>query len=100
MSEPKEDTWLIELPDDETRIVTTTQLLEMEKTAEEFDGFYGWRVVKKIEAMSNDHLPAPDFDDDDEFQCCDNCDRPDACADFGCAIKSGLRKTFNEDGIF
>ena len=48
MSEPKEDTWLIELPDDETRIVTTTQLLEMEKTAEEFDGFYGWRVVKKM----------------------------------------------------
>jgi len=47
----KEDTWLIELPDDETRIVTTTQLFEMEKTAEEFDGFYGWRVVKKIEPM-------------------------------------------------
>ena len=30
--------------------------------------------------------------DDDEFQCCDNCDLPDACADFGCAIKKGIRK--------
>ena len=31
-------------------------------------------------------------DDEDDFQCCDNCDLPDACADFGCAIKSGVRK--------
>ena len=35
----------------------------------------------------------PDFDDMDEdtFQPCDNCDLPDACADFGCAIKQGLK---------
>lgn len=31
-------------------------------------------------------------EEDDEFQCCENCDLPDACADFGCAIKSGVRK--------
>lgn len=31
-------------------------------------------------------------DDEDNFQCCDNCDLPDACADFGCAIKQGLRE--------
>lgn len=29
-------------------------------------------------------------DDDDEFQPCNDCDGHDACADFGCAIKSGL----------
>jgi len=43
-----EDKWLIELADEETKIVTTTELLKMEADAEEFDGFYGWRVVKKI----------------------------------------------------
>lgn len=36
------------------------------------------------------------FDDDDyeedDFQSCDDCDLPDACADFGCAIKNGVRK--------
>lgn len=33
-----------------------------------------------------------DEDGDPEFQECDNCDLPDACCDFGCAIKSGIRK--------
>ena len=33
-----------------------------------------------------------DYDDEDDFQCCDKCDLPDACADFGCAIKLGVRK--------
>lgn len=36
-----------------------------------------------------------DYDDDadieEEFDCCANCDLPDACSDFGCAIKQGLR---------
>jgi hypothetical protein len=31
-------------------------------------------------------------DDDSDFQPCDECDLPDACEDFGCAIKSGVRK--------
>lgn len=30
--------------------------------------------------------------DDDCFDPCSDCDLPDACADFGCAIKAGLRK--------
>lgn len=30
-------------------------------------------------------------DDWDYFICCDNCDLLDACADFGCAIKTGVR---------
>jgi hypothetical protein len=40
-----------------------------------------------------------DFDDD-HFEVCANCDLPDACYDFGCAIKSGIRKNNPEDGIF
>jgi len=31
-------------------------------------------------------------DDEDSWQSCDNCDLPDGCEDFGCAIKSGVRK--------
>lgn len=30
--------------------------------------------------------------DDDNFQCCVDCDLPDACRDFGCAIKAGIVK--------
>lgn len=33
-----------------------------------------------------------DNDLDDDFQCCDDCDLPDACADFGCVIKEGLKR--------
>ena len=32
-----------------------------------------------------------DLDEDEDFQSCSNCDLPDACADFGCAIKAGLK---------
>jgi hypothetical protein len=36
------------------------------------------------------------YDDDNEetdFQCCDDCDLPDACSDFcQCAIKEGIKK--------
>jgi len=31
-------------------------------------------------------------DDDDDFDHCATCDQPDACSDFGCAIKKGLRQ--------
>lgn len=34
-----------------------------------------------------------DYDDDeDDFEPCVNCDLPDACADFGCAIKAGIKE--------
>jgi hypothetical protein len=29
--------------------------------------------------------------EDDGFECCSDCDLPDACADFGCAIEKGIR---------
>lgn len=34
-----------------------------------------------------------DFDgEENNFNPCDNCDQPDACEDFGCAIKTGVRQ--------
>lgn len=33
--------------------------------------------------------------EDDEFECCDECDLPDACSDFGCAIKAGIKSPEN-----
>ena len=47
----------------------------------------GWEVSydnawgREVEAMN----------DDGEFCFCDNCDLPDACEDFGCAIKQGVK---------
>lgn len=31
-----------------------------------------------------------DYDDEDYFDPCSDCDGHDACADFGCAIKAGI----------
>jgi len=42
------DKYLIKLSDDELLEVTAEELLKLEADAEEFDGFYGWIVVKKI----------------------------------------------------
>jgi len=33
-----------------------------------------------------------DYNEDDGFEPCNDCDLPDACSDFGCAIKSGIKK--------
>ena len=33
-----------------------------------------------------------DYEDEDNWQPCDDCDLPDACEDFGCAIKNGIRE--------
>lgn len=36
-------------------------------------------------------ISEPDFfDEEDDFQECDDCDGHDACRDFGCAFKHGL----------
>jgi len=43
----------------------------------EYDNAWG----REVEAM----------EDEGEFCSCDNCDLPDACEDFGCAIKNGIR---------
>lgn len=32
------------------------------------------------------------WEDEDNFQCCDNCDLSDACSDYGCTIQQGLRR--------
>lgn len=43
---------------------------------------------KKIPEEPDDNFN----DDDDNWQPCDDCDLPDACADFGCAIRAGIKK--------
>jgi len=43
-----ETKWLIELSDNEPMVVTGTELEQMEHDAEEFDGFYCWRVIRKL----------------------------------------------------
>lgn len=57
--------------------------------------------VNKIEIFTDaqiEHQIEVDDEEDamwegeDNFQHCDNCDLPDACSDFGCAIQQGLRK--------
>lgn len=49
--------------------------------------------TEKETAQSKDSLPEPDFEEDEEdFQPCDHCDLPDACADFGCAIRAGIKQ--------
>lgn len=44
--------------------------------------------------MTNEEIENPNEDDFDDqyFEPCTDCDLPDACADFECAIKAGLRK--------
>lgn len=39
-----------------------------------------------------DYLEDEDFNDENDFQYCADCDLPDACADFGCAIKLEVKK--------
>jgi hypothetical protein len=44
------------------------------------------------EQIENDEAEDQMWEDEDSFQCCDNCDLPDACSDFGCAIKQGVKQ--------
>lgn len=49
----------------------------------------------KMKQQEIDYELPPDTDEnpisDPDFYPCQNCDVPDACEDFGCAIKSGIR---------
>lgn len=47
--------------------------------------------VRADDEFDPDQIEDDDEFDDDEFDHCSHCDLPDACADFGCAIKQGLR---------
>lgn len=38
-----------------------------------------------------------EIDGEIEFYPCDKCDLPDACEDFGCAIKNGVKKSSRYD---
>jgi len=67
----------------------------------------GWTVLRYTaktykEVIDDiDQLPLPSKltepvenwdNEEDNWDPCDNCDLPDACADFGCAIKQGLKE--------
>lgn len=67
-------------------------------TMEGFDQEYNDNMAKEyyclkcqalipMECFCNDDID----EDDDNWQPCDDCDLPDACCDFGCAIEAGLR---------
>lgn len=59
-----------------------------------WDFFTGIEDNQFFETHSNLYPYESEFDEDDEieFNPCDNCDLPDACADFGCAIQQGIRR--------
>ena len=44
------------------------------------------------EYMEGTESVEDDCDYEDNWQPCDDCDLPDACQDFGCAIKNGVRE--------
>jgi hypothetical protein len=48
---------------------------------------------ENLSGTTNLDLDDPDdgFEDEDSWQPCADCDLPEACGDFGCAIKQGLR---------
>ena len=56
---------------------------------------YGRKLYREISALKEkiSEFEYMTLDDEDEntFVACDECDLPDACADFGCAIKSGIK---------
>lgn len=56
------------------------------------------RAEKLQEELKQEMREQEGYDEDDNFEPCDRCDLPDACADFGCAIKSGVRKPHLEIG--
>lgn len=61
--------------------------------------YEGLKCPKCEQIIADEAIPEEENDKDD-WQPCDNCDLPDACADFGCAIKSGVRKNYPIDGVF
>jgi len=49
-------------------------------------------AASEPEQPSNDPKISEDSDEENEFDPCNECDLPDACADYGCAIKTGVVK--------
>lgn len=48
--------------------------------------------LRQADVSCRNDFDDDDYEDDDDFQCCADCDLPDACSDFGCAIKKGIAK--------
>lgn len=52
---------------------------------------------RNVIVATNDELSDPDFFDEGDdgeivFEDSSDCDLPDACADFGCAIEKGIKR--------
>jgi len=55
-------------------------------------GHGGWNSHELKEGLCPSCYEDENEDFEDEFECCGECDQPDACADFGCSIKQGLKE--------
>lgn len=49
-------------------------------------------IEHQIEVDDDEDAMWDNMYDEDDFEACSICDLPDACADFGCAVKAGLHK--------
>lgn len=50
-------------------------------------------ITHEVQPLERDvNIIKIDDDEDFDFITCSDCDLPDACADFGCAIEKGIRR--------
>jgi hypothetical protein len=57
---------------------------------------FAYEIIRRYLFDHSDELEDEDLIEDEiEFNPCDDCDNHDACDDFGCAIKQGLREPNN-----
>ncbi|MCB9020441.1 MAG: hypothetical protein H6546_08930 [Chitinophagales bacterium] len=70
-------------------IVIQDQQFAEDETRKVIDMMGGCSVCGDLDGYS---CICHDNDDDDDFQSCYGCDNPDACNDFGCAEKYGIKK--------
>lgn len=50
----------------------------------------GWTIHELKQGLCPSCQEEENYFNEDDFECCDECTQPDACADYGCAIKQGL----------
>ena len=60
----------------------------------DFSGIY---CSKECE-LNQEDMEAEYDPDESTFQHCADCDLPDACSDYGCAIENGIKR--KNDGVF
>lgn len=70
-------------------IIIQDQQFAEDETRRIIDEMGGCSVCGDLDGYS---CICDDGDDGDDFQPCGECDCPDACDDFGCAIKAGIKE--------